>query len=148
MQKFDGAARFHDLQHGDEALLARRLAEKLLDQLLLLGPTFESLIGNAGPLGLSAGVIDKDLRLFLDEGQEIHAAHLQAAIDPTVEVRVAAEGEMSLENDSIMAAEHGYNRGGEFLCEVRRHGVLLPVGGTSGIAERRVISPAVAAKPR
>jgi hypothetical protein len=49
-------------------------------------------------------------------------------------VGVAAKGEITLENDSIMAAENGYNRGSEFLCEVRRHGVLLPVGGTSGIA--------------
>jgi hypothetical protein len=35
---------------------------------------------------------------------------------------------MPFENDSIMATEHGYNRRGEFLCEVPPHGVLLSEG--------------------
>ena len=57
----------------------------------------------------------------------------------TVKVLVTAEGQMPLENDSIVATEHGYNRGGEFLCEVRRHGVLLPESVAPGIVEHRLI---------
>jgi hypothetical protein len=63
-------------------------------------------------------------------------------------VFVAAEGEIALENDSIVALKRGYNGIGKGLRKavVRRHGVLLPVGGTSGVAERLVIcQPAVAA---
>ena len=73
-------------------------------------------------------MIDEHLGLPLDEGKEILAAHLEAAIDPAVEVGVAAEGQVTLENDSIMAAENGYNGVSESLVKVRRHGVLLPGG--------------------
>src|SRR6185436_3030889 len=59
----------------------------------------------------------------IDERQEIHASHFEGVIDPAIEVLIVAEGKISLENHSIMATEHGYNRSSEFLCEVRRHGV-------------------------
>jgi hypothetical protein len=77
--------------------------------------------------GLLLGMIDQRLRLLLDPRQEVLAADLEAVIDPAIQVLVAAEGEIALENDSIMAAEHGYNRLSELLreVEVRRHGVLL-----------------------
>ena len=48
MSEFDGAAGFHDLEHGDQALLLRAFAEEVLDEFLLLGPALEGLIGNAG----------------------------------------------------------------------------------------------------
>ena len=68
-----------------------------LDEFLLLGPALEALIGNAGLGDLSLGVIDESLRLLLDEGQEVHAAHFETTIDPAVEMLVTAEGQMALE---------------------------------------------------
>ena len=82
MSEFDGAAGFHDLEHGDQALLLRAFAEEVLDEFLLLGPALEGLIGNAGLGDLSLRVIDESLRLLLDERQEIHAAHFETTIDP------------------------------------------------------------------
>jgi hypothetical protein len=140
MPQFYGAARFHDLEYRDEALLDGGLAEQTLDKVFFLGLAFESLKANASLFGFGLCMIHEGLRLLLDEGQEIHAAHLEAAVNPAIQMVVAPKRKISLENDSIMATEDGYNRGGEFLREVRRHGVLLSEGlVTPEIAERRVI---------
>lgn len=140
LKEFDGAAGFHDLKHGDEAFALWTLAEQFLDEWFLLGFAGEPLEGNAGLVGFGLSMIDEGLRLLLDEGEKIFAAHLEAVIDPAIKMVVAAEGQVPLENDSVVAAEGGYNRVGEFRREVRRHGVLLPEGGTPGIANAMSIS--------
>jgi hypothetical protein len=116
VHELDGAARFHDLEHRDEARLAWRFAEHILDELFLLDVALEPLKGNAGFVGLGLGMIDEDLGLLLDERQEIHASHLEGMIDPVIQVLIASEWQISLENDSVMATEDGYNRSSEFLC--------------------------------
>src|SRR5206468_11424033 len=45
VQEFDGAAGFHDLEHGDQPIGARTLAKQILHELLLLGFAFEPLKG-------------------------------------------------------------------------------------------------------
>src|SRR5439155_26968182 len=62
------------------------------------------------------------------EGEKIFAAHVEGAIDPGVEVAIAPEREVALEDHAIMAAQDRYNGIGELQrkVEVRGHGVLLP----------------------
>jgi hypothetical protein len=128
MKEFDGAASFLDAQDSNQAILAPTFAPNFLDELLLAMEAPERLIRRLGLLRQLLGMIDEHLRLLFDEGQKVHAAHLEAVVDPAVEMLVTAEGKVALENDAIMAAENGYNQIGEFLreVEVRRHGVLLP----------------------
>jgi hypothetical protein len=128
VKELDGAASFLDAEDGDQAVVAPMFAKGLPDEFLLAMEALEVMIRSPGLCCLLLGMVDKGLGLLLDPRQEILAADLEAVIDPAVQVIVAAKGEIALENDSIMAAENGYNRIGEFLreVEVRRHGVLLP----------------------
>src|SRR5205085_1440867 len=84
--------------------------------------------GGAGRLRQLLGMLDERLGLAFHEGQEVLAAQVEGAIDPGVEGAVAAEGEVALEDQAIVAAQDRYNRRGELLRKagVRGHGVLLP----------------------
>ena len=122
--------------------------EEVVDEFLLVGAVLEVAVDGPGLSGQLLGMVDEFAGLELDERQEVLASQFESAVDPATEVVIAAEGEIALENDSIVALKGGYNRIGESLrkAEVRRHGVLLSVNGTSGVAERLVIGqPAVAA---
>ena len=66
---------------------------------------------------------DECIGILGKDGDEIFTADAKSIVDEGVEVLIAAEGKVSLENDSIEAAQGGYNGG----CELRDkgfHGVL------------------------
>jgi len=128
MRQLDGAAGFHAAENGDQTFANGVLLELLTDERLFSVVSLKVSIGCADGLRRRSSGIDEFLRLLLDEGQEVLASLVQNAIDPRIEVAIAAKRKMTFENHSIMAAERGYNRLSEFLpkAEVRRHGVLLP----------------------
>jgi hypothetical protein len=122
--QFDGAAGFQAAEHGHEAIVVGLFPEEFADALFLVVFAVEELVGCIGLLSGRLGVIDQKLRLLFDEGQEVLAFDFQAVIDEAIEVVVAAEREMAMKNDAVMAGENGYNGRSESLNEAV-HGVLL-----------------------
>ena len=59
------------------------------------------------------GVVDEEFGFFFGEGQEVFALDAEGMIDEAIEVGLVGEGQMSLEDHSIMAAEDGDNGRGE-----------------------------------
>jgi hypothetical protein len=76
------------------------------------------------------GVGDQDFGLLLGEGGEVLAPDAEGMVHEAVEVGLVGEGEVSLEEDAIPAAENGDDGRGELdEKRVRRlHGVLLQKG--------------------
>ncbi len=128
VQQLHRAASFHAAEDGDQAFGDAARSDVLGNEGFLALVALQKLIRRLRFPRQGLGVVHERLRLLLDPGQEILAPHAEFAIDKGVEIPVGAEGEMTLENHSIMATQRRYNRIGELLREVeaRRHGVLLP----------------------
>jgi hypothetical protein len=116
---------FFATQDSDEAIGARFFEQELVDEFFLVGLGFEMVIGSVGLLGEGFGMIDEALGLGLDEREKVLASDFEDVIDEAIEMLVAAEGEMAVKDDPVMAAEDGYNGGRESFAKAV-HGVLLP----------------------
>jgi hypothetical protein len=79
------------------------------------------------------GVCEEQFGFVLGEGQEVFALDTEGMIDEAVEVGFVREREVSLEDDSILAAQDGDDGRGELdEKSVRRlHGVLLRKGASA-----------------
>jgi hypothetical protein len=124
VQELDGAAIFEDAEDSDEAVVVGFGVEEIAYDLLLGVLALQEQVGDVGLLRHGLSVFDDSLGMLLDEGKEIHAFDLEGMIDEAVEVFVSAEGEITLEKDSIMAGEDSYNRRRESFDKTV-HGVLL-----------------------
>jgi hypothetical protein len=85
------------------------------------------------PGGEVLGVGDEKFGLFFHEGEEVFTLDAEGMIDEAVEVGLVREGEVPLEDHSIMAGKGGDKGRGELGEErVRRvHGVLLQKGASA-----------------
>ena len=122
----DRAARFLHAQHGDETLAEPIFADELLNELLLLELPLAILVRPTGPLRHPLGVFDQRLRMLLQEGQKVLAPYLQHVVHPRIQMFVASEREVSLENDTVKTTQNGYNDLGKRIDKSLRelHGVL------------------------
>jgi hypothetical protein len=105
----------------------------LLDEVFLAMASLEVDVRGALAGGDVFGVCDEKFGFFLREGQEIFALDAEDMIDEAVEVGLVGERQVSLEDDSIMAAKSG-DDGGSKLDEERvgrLHGVLLQKGAST-----------------
>jgi hypothetical protein len=128
VEKLDRATGFLAAEDGDQAFLKATLAQDVLDHVFFAVTALEVMVRGSCSLSHGLGMGNQGVGLLLDERHEILTAHLERRIDEAIKVSVVAEGEITLENNSIKAAEYTYNGLGEFLreAEVCRHGVLLP----------------------
>src|SRR5882724_12821978 len=100
VHQLDRAAGFHHAQHGNQALAETALADDVLNEFFFVVDAGETFVGSVAALGHGFGVIDQSLRLLLDKRQKIFAAHFEAIIDKAIELSVASERKIALENDS------------------------------------------------
>jgi hypothetical protein len=105
----------------------------LLDEIFLAVPTLHVDVGAAVLGGEALGACDEQFGLFGREGEEVFALDAEGVVHEAVEVVFVGEGEVSLEDDAIMAAENGDDGGGELDEEgvARLHGVLLRKGASA-----------------
>lgn len=125
--EFDRATRFLTAQDGNQPLCQTVLADDLLDELFLAASAPEIHIRPCFTLGGLLGVPDKFFGLLLGKADEVLTPHLQNLIDKGIQMAVAAEREMSLEDDSIKTGQNGYNGRSKLLqkTSTELHGVLL-----------------------
>jgi hypothetical protein len=128
--EFDRTAGLLATENTDEALAETAFADLLLHQVLLAGASLQVDVRGVVAGGKVFGVGDQEFGFFLREGEEIFAFDAEGMIDEAIEVDLIGEGEMSLEDHSIMASQNGDNGWGELdEKRVRRwHGVLLRKG--------------------
>ncbi|MEX1231139.1 MAG: hypothetical protein WEB58_12915 [Planctomycetaceae bacterium] len=62
-------------------------------------------------------MIDQPLRMLFESGEKVLAFHFQFVIDKGVQLPIVPNGKISLENDSIKAAEQRYNGRGKRIQE-------------------------------
>jgi hypothetical protein len=128
--ELDGAAGFLTAEDTDEAVAEAAFPDLVLHEVFLAVASLEVEVGGAVLGGEVFGVGDQEFGLLLGEGEEVLAADAEGMVHEAVEVGLVGEGEVSLEEDAIVAAENGDDgRGEPDEKRVRRlHGVLLQKG--------------------
>jgi hypothetical protein len=121
--EFDSAAGFLTTQHGDEPFGDSVIPNHLSDEALLAKLSRTVQVGPSASRGNCLRVIDEPIGVFGNQGDEILPPDLKPIVNEGVEASIAAEGQVSFENNSIKASQSGYNASGELLDE-SVHGVL------------------------
>jgi len=122
--ELDGAAGFLAAEYGDETTADGVAPDNVLDEGLLAKSPLTVLVGPPRALGESLGMADQRLGMIFEHRDKVLAANMHNPIDIRVQMGVIAKGKISLENDSIKAAQCCYNGRSEFL-DKGTHGVLL-----------------------
>jgi hypothetical protein len=104
-----------------------------MDEGLLALTPLEVVVGGLLLGGELLGVLDELLGFLLQPGKEVFAGDAEDTVHKAVEVGLAAERQMSFEDDSIRAGEDGDEGRSELDDERIRvaHGVLLQRGASA-----------------
>ncbi|NOX56968.1 MAG: hypothetical protein GXP27_21510, partial [Planctomycetes bacterium] len=116
-------------------------------------------IGTAVLGGQALGVLNQLVGVVAEQLDEVDPSDAEAFIHEVIQVLLAAEGQITLENDSIEAAINGYNSRGELGEKTRSefhgvppHGAISVLDhdyrGTPFLLDLQPTSLVVAERPR
>jgi hypothetical protein len=131
--EFDRAAGLLATEDADQALAEPACVDLLGDEVFLALASLEIDVRGVVPGCEILGVCDEEIGFFLCEGQEVLALDAEAVVNEAIEVGFIAEGEVSLEDHSILTTQDGDDGRSELDEERVRplHGVLLQKGASA-----------------
>ena len=113
-------------EYGDQSFGDSVTSDDVTDEAFLTELPLAVLVGSALAGGEGLAMVDERFRMLSEHRNKILAKDSQGLVDKGVQMGVAAEREVPLENDSIKTTQTCYNGGGELFDE-DVHGVLLPM---------------------